>query len=87
MVELAAAVHFLEEAHDHLRTILQVDPFMEDLLAGRHSMVVDSLATLLQEAVMDIMEAGTTDIILTVSEAGMRRGMAMVHMLVLSGAG
>ena len=30
VVELAAVVHFLEEAHNHLRTILQVDRFVVD---------------------------------------------------------
>jgi hypothetical protein len=54
---------------------MRVDPIMED-----------PLATLLQVAVMDIMEAGITDIIPTVSEAGMRRGIATVHLPVLSGA-
>jgi hypothetical protein len=35
VVELAAVVHFLEEAHKQLRTIFQVDPTMEDPLAIR----------------------------------------------------
>jgi len=78
VVELAAVVHFLEEAHNQLRTILRVDLTADH--TKRHPLAIQ-----LQVAVMDIMEAGTTDIIPTVLEAGMRRGMAMVHLLVLSG--
>ena len=76
VVELAAVVHFLEEVHDQLRTILQVGLFKEDPLAIR-----------LPVQGMDGMVGDTTDIVPTVLEAGMHRGMAMAHLLELSGVG
>jgi hypothetical protein len=45
----------------------------------------DPIVIQLQVAVMDIMEADTTDIIPTVLEAGTIHILVMVHMLVLSG--
>ena len=81
VVEELVYVHFLEEAHDRLRIILQVDPFMEGPFKE------GPLAIRLPMQVMDGMEGDITDTVLMVLEAGMRRGMAMVPMLELSGAG
>jgi hypothetical protein len=64
-----------------LRTVLQSDPFVEDRFKER------PLAIRLLVQVMDGMEGDTTDIVPTVLEAGMHRGMAMAHLLELSGVG
>jgi hypothetical protein len=67
--------------HKQLHTIFQVDPFVEDQFKE------DPLAIRLPVQVMDGMVGDTTDIVPMVLEAGTRRGMAMVHLLELSGVG
>jgi hypothetical protein len=76
-----AVVHFLEEAHNRLRTMLQADRFVVDQFKE------DPLATRLPVQVMGGMVEDTMDMVPTASEAGTRRGIAMVHMQELSGVG